>query len=90
MWEVGEDIRQGRLQVVLPEWTPQGHAIYAIYPHSRLMPTRVRIFIDYLAEKYGPTPYWERGQEAANAAADVPATPDETATNRMEASKGAA
>ena len=61
MWEVSDDIREGRLRVVLPEWTPIGHAIYAIYPHSRLMPTRVRAFIDYLAETYGPKPYWETG-----------------------------
>lgn len=61
MWEVGEDIREGRLKVVLPDWKPSGHAIYAIYPHSRLMPTRVRTFIDYLAETYGPQPYWETG-----------------------------
>ena len=77
MWEVGEDVRQGRLQVVLPDWKPEGHAIYAIYPHSRLMPTRVRIFIDYLAEKYGPTPYWEN----ENGAPEIPATSHENATS---------
>ncbi|MGI9373367.1 MAG: LysR family transcriptional regulator [Hyphomicrobiales bacterium] len=58
LWEVGEHIRNGRLQIVLPEWKPLGHAIYAIYPHSRLMPPRVRTFIDYLAEVYGPNPPW--------------------------------
>ena len=67
MWEVGADIRDGRLQVVLPDWKPEGHAIYAIYPHSRLMPTRVRAFIDFLAEKYGPRPYWETGVAASAA-----------------------
>ena len=61
MWEVADDIRAGRLQVVLPDWKPPGHAIYAIYPHTRLMPTRVRAFIDFLAETYGPKPYWETG-----------------------------
>ncbi|MGI9412334.1 MAG: LysR family transcriptional regulator [Hyphomicrobiales bacterium] len=61
MWEVGDDIREGRLRAVLPEWAPIGHAIYAIYPHSRLMPTRVRAFIDFLAGIYGPRPYWETG-----------------------------
>lgn len=68
MWEVGADIREGRLERVLPDWTPPGHAIYAIYPHSRLMPTRVRAFIDFLAEMYGPRPYWETGASAEIAA----------------------
>ncbi len=62
IWEVGEDLREGRLQVVMPDWKPPGHAIYAIYPHGRLMPPRVRTFIDYLAECYGPAPYWETGE----------------------------
>jgi DNA-binding transcriptional LysR family regulator len=59
MWEVAGDLREGRLAVVLPDWRPPGHAISAIYPHSRLMPPRVRTFIDYLAQCYGPKPYWE-------------------------------
>jgi DNA-binding transcriptional LysR family regulator len=61
MWEVGQDLRDGTLQVVLPEWKPPGHAIFAIYPHSRLMPPRVRTFIDHLADCYGARPYWETG-----------------------------
>ena len=73
MWEVGEDLREGRLKVVMPDWKPIGHAIYAIYPHSRLMPTRVRAFIDFLADVYGPKPYWETG-EAPKLPADSPQT----------------
>ncbi len=64
MWEVGEHIRSGALHPVLPDWSPSGHAIYAIYPHGRLMPPRVRTFIDYLAECYGPKPYWETDASA--------------------------
>jgi len=64
LWEVGNDLRSGRLETVLPGWSPPGHAIYAIYPHGRLMPPRVRTFIDFLAETYGPKPYWETGAEA--------------------------
>ena len=60
LWEVGEDISAGRLIVVLPDFPPLGYGIYALYPHSRFVPARVRFFIDFLAEKYGPKPYWER------------------------------
>ena len=58
-WEVGELLKEGRLVTVLPDWRPLGHAIYAIYPHSRLMPPRVRAFIDFFGKIYGPRPYWE-------------------------------
>jgi DNA-binding transcriptional LysR family regulator len=64
LWEVGDDIRSGALEVVLPDWEPLGHAIYALYPHSRLLPPRVRAFIDFLAGIYGPRPYWETGRPA--------------------------
>jgi DNA-binding transcriptional LysR family regulator len=64
LWEVGDDIRSGALEVVLPDWEPLGHAIHALYPHSRLLPPRVRAFIDFLAGIYGPRPYWEMGRPA--------------------------
>ena len=38
-----------------------GHAIHALYPQNRFLSSRVRVFIDYLAEIYGPVPPWERG-----------------------------
>jgi DNA-binding transcriptional LysR family regulator len=60
VWEVAEDIAAGRLIVVLPDFPPLGYGIYALYPHSRFVPARVRVFIDFLAEKYGPQPYWEK------------------------------
>ena len=60
LWEVGEDISAGRLKVILPDFPPLGYGIYALYPHSRFVPARVRVFIDFLAEKYGPKPYWEK------------------------------
>ncbi len=61
LWEVSDHLREGRLIQVLPDWQPPGHAIYAIYPHSRLMPPRVRAFIDFLAKTYGSRPTWETG-----------------------------
>ena len=61
LWEVGPDLKAGRLKVVLPAWRPLGHAVYALYPHSRYLPPRVRAFIDFLIATYGPKPYWEKG-----------------------------
>lgn len=63
MWEVGADLKSGRLIAILPEWKPLAHAIYALYPHSQLLPPRARAFIDFFAEIYGPRPYWETGDD---------------------------
>lgn len=69
LFEVADDLAAGRLETVLPHWPPPGHAIAALYPHSRYLPPRVRVFIDFLVETYGKTPYWER--PAAKAAAGM-------------------
>ncbi|WP_107989014.1 LysR family transcriptional regulator [Breoghania corrubedonensis] len=61
-WDVGEDLRSGRLKVVLPAFRASRHvAIYAVYPSRRFLPAKVRVFIDYLAGLYGPEPYWDKG-----------------------------
>lgn len=61
-WDVGPDLAAGRLKIVLP--TYQGServGVYAIYPTRRFLPAKVRLFIDFLADVYAPTPYWDRG-----------------------------
>jgi hypothetical protein len=35
-------------------------AIHAVYASRRFLPAKVRVFIDYLAELYGPVPYWDQ------------------------------
>jgi hypothetical protein len=36
-------------------------AIYAVYSGRRLVPVKVRAFVDYLVSIFGPdTPYWDR------------------------------
>ncbi|WP_321499304.1 LysR family transcriptional regulator [Breoghania sp.] len=71
-WDVGADLREGRLQVVLPEYRASRHvAIYAVYPSRRFLPAKVRVFIDYLAALYGPEPYWDEGLDETLAQAPV-------------------
>lgn len=68
-WDVGPDIDAGRLQVVLPAYRGSGRvAIHAVYPSRRFLPQKVRVFIDFLAELYGPEPYWDRGLAALGGA----------------------
>ena len=57
---VGPDLLAGRLVSVLEHFIPQDVAVHAVYPHSRLLSPKVRAFIDFLAERFGPDPYWDR------------------------------
>tara|TARA_R110000868_G_scaffold97614_2_gene268438 strand:- start:24340 stop:25251 length:912 start_codon:yes stop_codon:yes gene_type:complete len=59
-WEVGEYVRNGQLQIVLPDYTPPSHAVYALYPENRYLPTRMRAFVDFLVSEFGGTPPWEK------------------------------
>lgn len=63
MWHVHDDLRSGRLQVVLPDYPIPDTAIYAVMPQRRLLPPRVRVFVDFLAGKLGGIPPWERLQD---------------------------
>jgi len=63
-WHVWDDLRTGRLQVVLPDYPITDTGIYAVMPQRRLVPPRVRAFVDFLAQCFGETPPWERGESA--------------------------
>lgn len=61
-WDVGEQLQRGDLSIVLPEYQASKRvAVHAVYPSRRFLPVKVRVFIDFLAELYGPEPYWDRG-----------------------------
>lgn len=56
---VGDDIRAGRLQVVLPEYEIADLALYAVYAHRQYLSAKVRAFIDFLDGRFGSPPYWD-------------------------------
>lgn len=57
---VGPDIAEGRLQVVLPDFPPTELGIYALYTPSRYLAAKTRVLIDFLVERFGGTPEWDR------------------------------
>jgi len=59
LWEVGQDLKEGRLTSVLDAWQAPPMGIYAVFPQRRHLPLRVRLFIDLLKETYGRPGYWE-------------------------------
>jgi DNA-binding transcriptional LysR family regulator len=60
VWHVHEQLRDGRLQVLLPDYAISITGIHAVMPQRRLVPPRVRAFVDFLAERLGEDPPWER------------------------------
>ncbi len=56
---IGEDIRAGRLQVVLPDQPPTTLGIYALYAPNRYLAAKTRVLIDFLVERFGPEPPWD-------------------------------
>ena len=56
---VMRDLRENRLQVVLPAYQPTGLDIYAVYPSRRNMPGRVRLFLEFLRERFQNTAEWQ-------------------------------
>jgi len=47
---VRDDIANGTLVDVLPGSTPDEAGIYAVYPHRRYLPAKVRALVDFLAD----------------------------------------
>ena len=57
---VAEEIERGVLEVVLPDYRPPSLDIYAIYSSSKHMPTRLRLFLDFLREWASRPKPWEQ------------------------------
>jgi DNA-binding transcriptional LysR family regulator len=47
---VVDELASGALLRVLPRWASPEHGIYAVYPSHRLIPAKVRAFVDFLEE----------------------------------------
>lgn len=56
---VGPDLQAGNLVSVLTPFVRHEGAVYAVYPPTRHLSPKVRAFVDFLAERFGPTPYWD-------------------------------
>jgi len=60
-WDVRRHLEDGSLVPILPGYTfASDVAIWAVYPHRKHLSAKTRVFIDFLAESFGPEPYWDR------------------------------
>jgi len=61
-WCAADEIRAGTLVPILRDFPlVSTQTLWAIYPTARELAPKVRVFIDWLVERIGPEPYWDRG-----------------------------
>jgi DNA-binding transcriptional LysR family regulator len=56
---VGEAIRSGQLETVMPQFKPVSRSIYAMYPSRRHLSAKVQSFVTLLAAHFGENPPWD-------------------------------
>jgi DNA-binding transcriptional LysR family regulator len=56
---VYEALREKKLVRILSDWKVDDLTVFAVYPNRKFLPPKVRSFIDFLAERFGPEPYWD-------------------------------
>ena len=61
-WCAADELRSGRLVPVLREYPLiSTQTLWALYPSSRELAPKVRVFVDWLLARFGPEPYWDKG-----------------------------
>ena len=54
--QVADDLASGRLVPLLEAYNPQDREpLHALFVGGSTMPARVRVFVDFLAERIGPS-----------------------------------
>ena len=57
-WEVESEIAAGKLVAVLEDYAAPPNGIYAVFPQRKHLPLRVRLWIDFLKERYSSPAFW--------------------------------
>jgi len=57
---VHQAVADGRLEVCLSGFEKDPIALYAVYPSTRHISANIRVFIDFLVEKFGTDPFWDK------------------------------
>ena len=50
-YQIAPYLRQKRLKVVLEKFEPPPRPISVVYPHARLLPTRTRVFVEWIRQE---------------------------------------
>ncbi|MBC8998633.1 LysR family transcriptional regulator [Pseudomonas sp. N40(2020)] len=54
IWDVRADLDAGRLIELLPEYTAGTTALHIVYPHTQMLPKRVRLLMDLIVAELAP------------------------------------
>lgn len=57
---VSSALQSEKLRILLPEYEPEPLALYAVYPHRKLLASKLRVFIDFIHDYFGDPPYWDQ------------------------------
>ena len=49
---IASALEEGRLETVLDQYTPMTTGLYAVYPYSKLVSTKVRAFVDFIVKSW--------------------------------------
>lgn len=59
---VGGALRAGRVERVLADFETEPYGVHVLYPHSRHLAAKVRVLVDFLAQRFRGRPDWEAGK----------------------------
>ncbi len=57
---VADDLLSGKLVALLHDWTHTPETIYAMYPHRKHLPAKVKAALDFFVQTFGDNPYWDQ------------------------------
>jgi DNA-binding transcriptional LysR family regulator len=55
----GADLQKGSLRTILVEYKAPDISVYAVYSQTRHLSVKVRVFVDFLIERFGRRPHWD-------------------------------
>jgi DNA-binding transcriptional LysR family regulator len=57
-WEVEAEVAAGQLRSVLDDFAAPPNGIFAVFPHAKHLPLRVRLWIDFIKHHYASEHFW--------------------------------
>lgn len=57
---IGKELQAGKLVTVLPGWRASTLQLCLLYPPNRHLAERVRVFVEFIYERFGGEPYWDQ------------------------------
>ena len=57
---VTDEVKEGRLISVLQDYCKRDVDIHAVYPSQHYLPSKVRVFLEFLTERFNSEAYWHK------------------------------